>query len=137
MLPPTIWVGPFCTRPIIRLGGSGWITALMTPPAFGSWASAAAVMLHAATTPNTTRFNICSLSCRSALFDEIRIGPLQHALERGPFAVRLSRNFDRIIGVRILLGGLAGDALRELADFGPRRLNGELGAAGALQIVHQ
>ena len=38
MLPDTIWVGPFCTMPIIRPGGSGWITALTTPPAFGSCA---------------------------------------------------------------------------------------------------
>jgi len=31
MLPDTIWVGPFWTMAINRPGGSGWITALMTP----------------------------------------------------------------------------------------------------------
>src|SRR3954452_14462959 len=61
MLPDTIWVGPFWTIAIIRPGGSGWITALTTPPIFGSCAKAAGATQTRAK-PTKTRFNIFFLS---------------------------------------------------------------------------
>ena len=57
MLPATIWVGPFCTSASIRPGGSGWITALIVPPSFGSCARANVLTLLRANA-NTSFFNI-------------------------------------------------------------------------------
>src|ERR1700754_3092822 len=62
MLPDTIWTGPFWTIASIRPGGSGWITALITPPVFGSCASAEAVRPQARRTPSNTRFGMSYLS---------------------------------------------------------------------------
>src|ERR1700682_1009673 len=47
---------------IIRPGGSGWITALMTPPIFGSSAMAAALAPQKRTRQTNTLFNMTSLS---------------------------------------------------------------------------
>src|SRR5438270_1608756 len=62
MLPDTICTGPFWTIASIRLGGSGWITALIAPPIFGSCATAEAVMPQARRTPSNTRFDMSYLS---------------------------------------------------------------------------
>src|SRR5882724_782203 len=85
MLPDTIWVGPFWTRAIIRPGGSGWITALITPPIFGPSASAA-LAPQVKTRPSTIFFNMTYLlpfwagcSGRKALLkrENASFGPVQ------------------------------------------------------------
>src|SRR5258707_8886337 len=66
MLPETIWVGPFWIKASIRPGGSGWITALMTPPIFGPSASAT-LAPQVKTRPSTIFFSmIYLLTARSA-----------------------------------------------------------------------
>src|SRR4051812_19386065 len=62
MLPDTIWVGPFWIIASIRPGGSGWITALIVPPVFGSCANAEAVRPQARRRPSNTRFGMSYLS---------------------------------------------------------------------------
>ena len=54
--------GPFWTIASIRPGGSGWITALTTPPIFGSCASAGAERPQARRRPSNTRFDMSYLS---------------------------------------------------------------------------
>src|SRR6267142_2094255 len=60
ILPDTIWVGPFWIMASIRPGGSGWITALMTPPIFCSCASAT-LAPQVKTRPSTIFFSMTYL----------------------------------------------------------------------------
>src|SRR5215203_2406073 len=123
MLPATICVGPFWTRPTIRLGGSGWITALTTPPAFGAWATAAVLSMQSmAKLINILRLDITYLVQKSwpalaggALrwsVGKIGIGTFKHPLEGGPFAVGHATGFDRVVEAGVLAGCLAGHRRR-------------------------
>ena len=62
MLPETIWVGPFWIIATFRPGGSGWITTLMVPPVFGSWAFAAMPKEQTSAIPITNFFSITDVS---------------------------------------------------------------------------
>src|ERR1700716_4101776 len=106
MLPDTIWVGPFWTWASISPGGSGWITALITPPSFGSCAPAIPMTQPLRNNATATRFNITTLPGAgparfrrwdTTSFHEIRIAALQHALERRPFDIGLAFEFYSVV----------------------------------------
>src|SRR5882757_6039070 len=146
MLPDTIWVGPFWTCASIRPGGSGWITALITPPSFGSCACAIPMTQPLSNNATATRFNITTLPgagpARFRRWDttsvhEIRIAALQHALERRPFDIGSTLDLDAVSAAGILSGGFQRDRFRRPDDLGAGGLQRQLGAARPLHVVHQ